>query len=164
MAIRVTPLETVHDIANFDCGNADLNAFLREMAGQHQRKNISKTFVLIEDDAPAVVMGFYTLALRKMVAKEELPREIAKRLPREIPALSLARLAVRNDLKGYHFGEYLLAHALNRAARVADEIGGLALFVDAKDAQGAGFYKKYGFIPFPGAPLVLFMPFQFVPR
>jgi N-acetylglutamate synthase-like GNAT family acetyltransferase len=50
-------------------------------------------------------------------------------------------------------------HALNRAAQVADEVGGYALFVDAKDEQAAAFYKKYGFIPFPDDPLILCMPF-----
>lgn len=159
MAIRVTPLSPVHDVGGFDCGNDDLNAFLRTTAGQHQRKLISKTYILTSDEAPDEVMGFYTVALRKMVPKEALPPEMARKLPREVPGFSLARLAVRKDLKGRHYGEYLLIHALERAARVAQEVGGHALFVDAKDESGANFYRKYGFVPFPDDPLVLCMPF-----
>lgn len=158
MAIRVTPLSPAHDVGGFDCDNDDLNAFLRTTAGQHQRKLISKTYILASDDAPDEVMGFYTVALRKMVPKETLPPEMAKKLPREVPGFSLARLAVRKDLKGRHYGEYLLIHALERAARVAQEVGGHALFVDAKDENGAEFYRKYGFIPFPDDPLVLCLP------
>lgn len=164
MAIRVAPLDTVHELKEFNCGNEDLNVFLKTTAGQHQRKFISKTYVLVDDEAPSEVMGFYTLAVRKMIPKEDLPPEMAKKLPREVPGFSLARLAVHNDLKGQGHGEYLLVHALDRAARVADEIGGYAIFVDAKDKDGADFYKKYGFTPFPDNPLILCLPFKNIPR
>jgi GNAT superfamily N-acetyltransferase len=161
MATRITQLETeVHDIKDFDCGNEELNEFLQNTAGQHQRKFISKSYVLIEDDAPTKIMGFYTLALRRMVAKEKLPSQMARRLPREVPGFTLARLAITEDLKKQGHGEYLLAHAIDRAARVAAEVGGYAIFVDAKSEDGAGFYKKYGFVPFPDNPLILFLPFS----
>lgn len=164
MAIRVVPLETIHEVKQFDCGNGDLNVFLQATAGQHQRKFISKTYVLIDDDSPTIVMGFYTLAVRRMVSKDDLPPEMAKRLPREVPGFSLARLAIQDELKGQGHGEYLLYHALSRAARVAGEIGGYAAFVDAKDEKAALFYKKYGFIAFPDDPLILCMAFADMPR
>ena len=164
MAIRVVPLETFHEVKKFDCGNTDLNVFLQATAGQHQRKYISKTYVQVDDDAPTIVMGFYTLAVRKMVSKDDLPPAMAKRLPREVPGFSLARLAVQDELKGQGHGEYLLFHALDRAARVAEEIGGYAAFVDAKDDKAATFYKKYGFMPFPDDPLTLCMAIADIPR
>jgi len=165
MATRVIQLETeVHDIKNFDCGNLELNEFLKTTAGQHQRKFISKSYVLIDDDEPTEIMGFYTLALRRMVAKEELPSQMAKRLPREVPGFTLARLAIRDNLKNHGHGEYLLAHAVDRAARVAAEVGGYAIFVDAKSEDGARFYKKYGFVPFPDDPMILFLPFSNLPK
>jgi GNAT superfamily N-acetyltransferase len=164
MAIRVVALETFHEVKQFDCGNNDLNVYLQATAGQHQKKFISKSYVLIDDDTPTEVMGFYTLSVRKMVAKDDLPPEFVKRLPREVPGFSLARLAIRDDLKGKKHGEYLLYHAMDRAARVAGEIGGYALFVDAKDDKAAAFYKRYGFIPFPDDPLILCMPFANMPQ
>ena len=109
-------------------------------------------------------MGFYTVALRKMVAKEQLAPAIAKKLPRDIPGYTLARLAVRSDLKGQHHGEYLLLHALHRVARAAEEVGGFALFVDAQDAQAANFYQKYGFVAFPDNPLILCLPLGSLPK
>lgn len=160
MATRVTQLEPeIHEIKSFDCGNAELNEFLQTIAGQHQRKFISKTYILVDDDEPTKVMGFYTLALRRMVSKEELPLQMAKRLPREVPGFTLARLAISDELKKQGHGEYLLVHAIERAARVAAEVGGYAIFVDAKSKEGAEFYKKYGFVPFPDDPLILVMHF-----
>jgi GNAT superfamily N-acetyltransferase len=163
MATRVTPLETMHEVEKFNCGNIELNGFLQHTAGQHQRKSISKTYVLVDDRAPTEVMGFYTLAVRKMVPKEELPPEMAKKLPREVPGFTLARLAIQDGLKGQKHGEYLLMHALDRAARVAGEIGGYAIFVDAKDSSAAAFYQRYGFTPFPDDPLILCLPVKDIP-
>lgn len=164
MATRVVPLEAVHEVHAFDCGNDDLNLFIQSTAGQHQRKFISKSYVLIDDAAPTAIMGFYTVAVRRMVASENMPPQMAKKLPREVPGFSLARLAVQVGLQGLGHGEYLMFHALNRAARVANEIGGYALFVDAKDEKAAAYYQKYGFVPFPDNPLILCMPFSQLPR
>lgn len=164
MATRVVPLETSHQVKKFDCENADLNFFLQATAGQHQRKFLSKTYVLIDDDAPTEVLGFYTLAVRRMISKLELPPAMAKRLPRDMPGLSLARLAIDRKVKGQGLGEYLLFDGMNRARRVATEIGGFAIFVDAKDETAAAFYRRYGFTPFPDDPLILLMPFAAMPR
>ena len=164
MATRIVPLEMGHEVKKFDCGNNELNLFLQTTVGQHQRKFISKTYILVDDDAPTQVLGFYTIAVRRIVSKDDLPPAMAKKLPREVPGFSLARLAVRDDLKGQRHGEYLLYHALDRAARVANEIGGYAIFVDAKDEQAAAFYKQYGFSQFPDNPLILCLPFASMPK
>jgi GNAT superfamily N-acetyltransferase len=160
MALLITSLNQKHDLKHFDCGKADLNLYLSTTAGQHQRKFISKTYVLVDDELPSKVLGFYTLAVRRMVATRELPANMGKRLPKEVPAFSLARLAIAASLHGQHLGENLLIHAMQRAVRVANEIGGYALFVDAKDEEAARFHKKYGFQAFPDNPTILCMPFS----
>lgn len=164
MATLVTALSSIHDLKSFDCGNNELNTYLQSIAGQHQRKYISKTYVLVDEDNPTLVLGFYTLANRKMVLAKTLPAALKKRLPTEIPAFTLARLAIDVRHQKKEHGEYLLLHAMNRAARVADEIGGFALFVDAKDVAAAGFYRKYGYLPLPDNPLILCMPFSDMPK
>lgn len=52
MAIRIVPLEPAHEVENFDCGTHELNVFLQTTAGQHQRKFISKSYVLINVGVP----------------------------------------------------------------------------------------------------------------
>jgi GNAT superfamily N-acetyltransferase len=164
MVTRITALAETHEVNSFDCGNDKLNEFLWATARQHQKKFISKTYVLTDDDAPTEVLGFYTLAVRRMTPKSELPPEMAKKLPLEVPGLTLARLAVGAMHKRQGHGEYLLIHALNKANDVANMVGGYALFVDAKDGDGADFYKKYGFVQFPDDPLTLCLPFHFVQK
>lgn len=144
-----------HRTEDFDCGTPALNQWLRNTAGQHQDKGISRTFVLTSGRAPHIVSGYYALAIRQMIATTHLPAEFSKRLPREVPALTLARLAISQSHKGRGLGEYLLYDALWRAKEASHQVGGTLIFVDAKDSEAAGFYAQYGFKPMPHSPLTL---------
>lgn len=129
---------------------------------QHQKNGTSKTFVKVDRDDPARILGFVTLAIRPMTPKEELPAEMHKRLPGSIPGFTLARLAVDVTAQGQGLGEHLLLDAMERAWHASGNVGGYALFVDAKDGA-AGFYEKYGFVPFPDDRYTLVMPIASMP-
>lgn len=158
MAHYVTALNQRHDVNNFDCGTPVLNIWLQSIAGQHQKKFLSKTYVLIDDEAPAVIIGYYALSIRSMTPNTELPAAMARKLPREVPGYTLARLAVGLADQQNGYGETLLVNAMERARNAATEVGGYALFVDAKDEKAAAFYRKYGFLPFVSDPLTLCIP------
>jgi len=53
---------SVHDRANFDCGEAPLNRYLREQASQDIKRRIAGCWVLVSRDSPDHVLGFYTLS------------------------------------------------------------------------------------------------------
>jgi len=152
--LAIRPLNGNHDRKRFECGSAALDLWLRQIAQQHQRQGISKTFVAVTEDAPAHILGYYALTVCEVVA-QELPKNIARRLPRKIPGVRLGRLAVDRSMQGQGLGEFLLMDAINRAQRVLDHVGVHALFVDAKDDAAASFYQKYGFQAFPDMPLQL---------
>jgi GNAT superfamily N-acetyltransferase len=132
--LKVELLHAVHDRSGFDCGVETLNRYLQQIARQHIAKGISKTFVLLDEDpaAPKPVLGFFTISLCQVLGQHVLGKW-AKRLPRQIPAMRLGRLAVARTHQGKGLGKALLAEALLRIARVVDLAGGIGLFVDAKD-------------------------------
>lgn len=158
--LKVELLDGSHDRSGFDCGVEALNRYFLEIARQHIRKGISKTFVLIDENttAPKPVLGFFTISLCQVIG-EQVPAKWARKLPDQIPAMRLGRLAVAKEQRGAGHGKALLVEALNRIARVADLAGGIGLFVDAKDEALAAFYQRYGFEP-TGAPLTFFMPME----
>lgn len=162
MARTVVALERTHDTRAFDCGNEALNRWFQQIAMQHQKNGVSKTFVHL-DEKSAKVAGFFSMALRGLMSKEDLPEVMQKKLPRQIPGFTLARLAVDKDFQGHHLGEYLLLEAMERVQRAAENVGGFALFVDAKDGA-ASFYEKYGFVPLPSDPDTLVMPLASMPK
>ncbi len=163
MALIVTALDKSHDVKNFDCGSEALNSWLREMASQHIKKMLSRTYVLADEDAPETILGFYAVAIRAMTPVAELPAVMQHRLPQHVPGFTLGRLAVAQEMKGLGWGECLLAHAMRRIRQAAESVGGAFMFVDAKDAEAAAFYAKYDFSPMPSDPLKLVKPIAEIP-
>jgi GNAT superfamily N-acetyltransferase len=164
MANCVVPLDKTHDVKSFESNTPALNQWLQTVARQHQEKSLSKTFVLVDDDNPDTIIGFYALAIRGMTAKEALPADIAKKFPSKVPGYTIARLAVAGSAAGKGLGGELLVDAMCRAKQVSEQAGGPFLFVDAKDDEAAGFYKHFGFVPLPDDPLTLVIPMSTIDR
>ena len=154
-------LDASHDRDGFDCGSEPLNRFLKQVARQHNERGVARTFVMVEEDAqaPKAILGFFSLSAFE-VTGAALPAAVAKKLPRDIPAARLGRLAVAKHMQGQRIGTVLLFAALKKVARTADSIGIAALFVDAKDTDAARFYERFHFVPLPEQPLTLFLPLK----
>ena len=155
--LSIQPLTGRHERSVFESGSAQLDAWLRQIARQHQKRGISKTFVAVTDDAPSRVLGYYALTACEILT-EELPEDLARKLPRNVPGIRLGRLAVDHSVQRQGLGELLLMDAIARSKHVLEHVGVHALFVDAKDKPAAGFYRKYGFRPLPSDPQRLILP------
>lgn len=155
--MQIVPLNGSHDRQRFDCGRQVLNDWLRQVARQHQDKSLSKTFVATREAEPTRICGFYALTLTEL-DNRRLPDAHRKKMPRRIPGVRLARLAIDRHCQGRGLGSLLLVDALTRTQRIRQEAGAIGLFVDALDEQAAGFYAHFGFLPVPEQPLLLFFP------
>ncbi|WP_312283460.1 GNAT family N-acetyltransferase [Candidatus Igneacidithiobacillus taiwanensis] len=155
---HIHPLEKAHDRKSFDCGNDDLNRYLREQARQDAEKRVAAPFVLTQP-GNAKVLGFYTLS-SSIIPVIELPLEMMKQLPRygQLPVTLLGRLAVDRSVCGQGVGEFLLVDALRRSLESAQQIAAMAVIVDAKDERAESFYRHFDFQPFQQTPLRLFLP------
>jgi GNAT superfamily N-acetyltransferase len=151
----VLPLSDGHDRKGFDCGNAELNSWFAQVARQHKEKGISSTFVAVADVAGSEVFGFYAISLAELV-NADLPPQYRKRLPTKIPVFRLGRLAIAKGRERKGIGEHLLFDAIDRVTRIAGEVGGIGLVVNAKPAA-VDFYKRYGFEQMADHPLNLFL-------
>lgn len=67
-------------------------------------------------------------------------------------------------MQGQGLGGQLLLAAGRRCLRVAAEVGGVALLIDAKDERAAEWYAGYGAAPLLDAPLSLVLPLTSVER
>ncbi|SFP91517.1 hypothetical protein SAMN03159463_05144 [Mesorhizobium sp. NFR06] len=152
------PIAKSHDRASFDCGDEQMNDFLRRFARQSHEQNASKTFCAVDSPARNRILGFYTIA-PSALAHEQVPTAMTKGLARhEVPAFKLARLATDLTVAGQGLGGQLLAAAALRCLRVAAEGGGLLLIIDAKSEGAANWYREYGAEPLSEKPLTLVMP------
>jgi len=146
LAFAVEELDSKrHDRAGFDCGVEILNRYLTNLATQHRSKGIATTFVLIDPDEPARILGYYTLSAASL-SLERLTDADRKGLPAyPIPAVRIGRLAGATSARGRGLGEILLQNAVKRILRARSTLGVFAVIVEAKDASAEAFYLKYGF-------------------
>jgi GNAT superfamily N-acetyltransferase len=154
MQVQIRPLSSTHNCKGFDCGTPPLNEWLATMANQQQKKNIARTFVLVDVAAPETILGFYTLAVSE-VGHEGLPNQ--KKFPKHVPVVRLGRFATLKTLQRKGLGRHLLLNALEKVAELSLNAGIAAIVVDAKDVDAAKFYQNCGFLPSPENPLRLFL-------
>ena len=157
MALTIEPLGRHHDRAAFSCGQPELDDWFRNRASQDEKRHVARVFVAV--DSELGVVGFYSLSTYAL-AIEELPAEIAQKLPRyaAIPAALIGRLARDERVGGRGVGELLLADAVRRILGAGRTVAVFAIVVDAKDDRAVEFYRAFGFTPFPGRPRRLFLP------
>jgi GNAT superfamily N-acetyltransferase len=113
--------------------------------------------VLVDEESPFEILGFFTLASCEILV-EKLPRKYAKKYPMRAPAAKLARLAVARHMQKKGLGTRMMLNAMDRVLQVAEHLGVIGFFVDAKDDNAAMFYQQFGFIPLPDNPRELFLP------
>ena len=153
---RIAPFDgKAHDHSAFTCGAPELDRYIREIASQDVKRDVARVFVAL--DRTNTVLGFYSLSAGSF-QKDALPPAQAKKLPHyPVPAVLLGRLAVDQDHQGQGLGAYLLMDALNRVLLASQALAVYAIIVDARDDAATAFYRKYGFISFPGTPRRLFL-------
>lgn len=160
--MKIEILQSSHDRKSFDCGQGDLNKYIKQLASQHQKSGTSKTYVSIDDDG--IVNGFYCLSTSSM-SYDSLDPTLSKKLPRHpIPCIVVGRFAVDQNFQGHGIGKKLLAHALKQILKVSEIVGLNFVVIHAKDTKAMEFYKYYGFISLSSNPLTLIYPVNAIPK
>ena len=147
------PIQTNHDTSHFDCGNPLLNDWLKRRALANHAGGATRCYVLIEANA---VVAYYALSAGA-VAASQATGNVKRNMPNPIPVLVLARLAIDQRYQAQGLGKALLKDAVQRAMRVARDVGVRALLVHAIDASAEAFYLKHGFSASPVAPNTLML-------
>ncbi len=135
----IEPLAARHDRKSFDCGEESLNSFLKQYAKQNAEKGLGRTFVAVKENEPKIY-GYYTISSNSFgyeIVPENLPRY-------PVPVVHLGRLAVDLSAQGQRLGRSLLAHALERSATLAEQLGVYAVEVYALNEQARKFYLDFG--------------------
>ncbi|RIH81227.1 Acetyltransferase (GNAT) domain protein [Meiothermus luteus] len=154
---RIEPLGSHHDRAAFTCGKPELDRYLREVVSQDRRLSLSRCFVLVHQDEPARILGYYTLS-NAALRPEAAPGKLARvRRYDQIGALLLGRFALDINQQGRGLGRRMLLHMLQHAARLEEESGFALVLVDSMDKEATTFYRKFGFQPLPGTPQRMYL-------
>jgi GNAT superfamily N-acetyltransferase len=161
-AWREEPISRRHDRKSFDCGSPELNEYLDRYARQNHETGGAKTFVATPLKEPTRVLGYYSISPGELEFAR-VPAQLTKKLGRyDVPVFRLGRLAVDLSVQGRGIGGDLLLAAGARALAVATEVGGIALTIDAKDAQAAHWYGRFGAMQLLDDRLKLILPLRII--
>lgn len=142
-------LRGTHDLAEFDCGNDELNAWLKRHAASSQKADLARTYVALDG---STIAGYVSLTTGS-VRPEDAPRRMARGMPRyPIGTILITRLAVDVSYQRQRLGSRLLAEALRKAVAASDAAAARLVVVDAIDVDAANFYRRWGFIEAPDNP------------
>lgn len=152
--IEFAAFSAAYELDAFDCGNDDLNSWLRRHALASEKADLARTALAVDND---IVVGYMSLTTGS-VRPEDAPKRLARGMPRyPIGTILIGRLAVDLRYEGQRLGSRLLAEALRRAVAASDAAAARLVVVDAIDDAAAAFYRRWGFIDAPDNPRRLYL-------
>lgn len=138
-----------HYRASFDCGEPELNDFIRTKAAKHMSAGISRTMIW-PSSAPFSgnkysICAFYTIAPGS-IGRETLPDKLMKKLPcYPVPVFLLAQMAVHSEYQGQGLGKITMIKALEYLWEINSHMRAFAIIIDCLNKKAERFYSKYGF-------------------
>jgi GNAT superfamily N-acetyltransferase len=137
-----------HYLSQFDCGEESLNTFLTEHLKRQHLGKFLRGYVLTTRETKPRILGYYTLS-GSCFEKAYLPSKTQqKRIPyKNVPSVTLGRLAIDKRIQGQGYGELLVIHAMKTVYLASFAVGIHGLFVEALNHKAKDFYLKMGFIP-----------------
>ena len=156
---KIEPINKGHRAKHFDCGEAELNTYLKQFARKNDTSDIGRTYVARRPDE-ADILGYYTISTGA-VKFHQLPADL--KLPRyPTPTVHIGRLATDLTVQGQGLGEALLFDALQKAAAASEVVGIKIVELIAIHDKAKSFYLQYGFTPLKDEPFHLYLNIETV--
>lgn len=147
-----------HIRSEFDCGDPEMNLWLRDRAMTFQDSRVSYVHVLA--DPSSRILGFFTLSSFTV----HLPRLDAatqrdyKEYRCNLPAILIGKLARDRSVRDRKVGEYLVEQALRKSLELANMgMGCVFVAVEASDKR-IPWYQDLGFTRASSQSNLLYMP------
>lgn len=140
--IKLAKLSEEHfsDLANFDCGDEEMNRFLKEEAYNEQEMGMNTTTFLYYDNVLAAFCSICNdSVLLHKDEKEELPYA-------NVPAIKIARLGRDKRFRNYQLGRFLIDYVVWVALKIDKEMCGVRLITLDAYPERVKYYQDYGFV------------------
>ncbi len=147
------PIVDYSILADFDCGDADLNEYFRQDAENHSRQLLSKTYKFILKDSDRIVAAVDlcndSIKRQNFNADDNTSPEIPEQKHYPFyPAVKITRLGVAGEFQGLGAGSTLI-NFLKKLFLNDNRTGCRFMTVDAyNNPRALGFYRKNGFYLF----------------
>ena len=159
MAYEIVDLADHHERDDFCCGRSDvIDRFCRDEALDHQERNATRVKVALQDQR---VVGFYTLAATSLAKDRKLPLMLGGQ-NHICPAFHLQMVAICQHQDRNQLGPALILHAFSAAARAAESVGAMCVYIEAACEKLVPYYEGYGFERISSKGLAMYAPISVV--
>jgi len=107
----------------------------------------SRTYVVCPTGSN-MIAGYFSLSMGQILG-QDVTGAMRRNMPRQIPAVTLGRLAINRRWQGRGLGAALLADAVRRALRASSEVVARLVIVHAISPTAEAFYLHHGFTRLP---------------
>lgn len=140
-------LTEAHDPSTFESGEPVLDEWLRRRALPNLQMAASRTYVVCPTGSN-MIAGYFSLSMGQILG-HEVTGAMRRNMPRQIPAVTLGRLAIDRKWQGRGLGTALLADVVRRALRASSEVVARLVIVQAISPAAEAFYIHHGFTRLP---------------
>ena len=135
-----------HDLSEFDCGDEDLNNFLKEDALKLQNSKLSHTKLIIYNEK---VIGYTSIITDTLILKnirdQKVKLDIKKELKisnknKNLPAVKIGRLAIDRKYSGKGLGSDILLNIIYNLKNISNNEIGLRFIIVEGYAKAYTFY------------------------
>ncbi len=131
------------DLSSFDCGDPEIDTFLKEDAKEYQRDKIATTYLAYYNNELA---GFFSIA-NGCIRAEAVESQDGKKeyRPQKYPAIKIAQIGTCRKFQGEDVGKNMLKLVVAMALSLGKYVGCRVILVDSKkDPRLLHFYQDYG--------------------
>ena len=131
--------------------NTDVESFLHENAVKNEKRDFTRTSLLIDEQNNHQIIGYFTLLIKTFQLDKQISKRIRKKLTGDknahaFNAILIAQLGRSDAYKGHINGDVILEYALENCALVYDLIGLRIVCVEYADIKYLNdFYLKNKF-------------------
>lgn len=141
--IKVQKLSRLHKTDSFDCGDKDINDFLKNDALIYQEKKLAVTFIFSYRDE---MIGFFCCSgdCVRLKEKEKKCDNLSGKNFSEIPAMKIGRLAIDKRFQKQGIGAFILKWAIGYVEFYSHHLGIRYVTVDAYSHK-VDWYESHSF-------------------
>ncbi len=141
--IKAVGLSKIYDLSKFDCGDDDLNDFIKNDALRYQSKKLTTTILFFFQEN---LIGFLSIVADslKLNLDEKESYNLHQKKLEDIPSIKFARLAVDKNYQKQSIGSNILKWGIGYALDCSDRIAIRFITVDAYPNRRI-FYEKFNF-------------------
>ncbi len=142
--VKAIRLSRLYDLSKFDCGDQDINDFLKQDAYIYQENKLATTTIFVYNEE---VIGFFSTAADsiKLKLREREGHHMQEKPIQEFPAIKIARIGRDIRYNKHGIGTNILKWAIGYILNCSEMIAVRFITVDAYPDK-VKWYEQFGFV------------------